>query len=240
MQNGISSRTINRKLSSLKTFYKFLQKRGDTTFNPTVKIVSPKSKKRLVSFLNKSKVEFLLNDYEFEKNYSGTRDRTILEVLYATGMRRSELINLKEEQIDFSSLYVKVIGKGKKERLIPFSKNLNSVLREYMALRSATFDTPEEFLFLTEKGKKLYPKLVYNIVKRHLSNVTSIEEKGPHTLRHSFATHLSDNGAELNAVKELLGHSSLAATQIYTHNSIDRIKKTYELAHPKAKRNIKR
>lgn len=240
MQNGISSRSINRKLSSLKTFYKFMQKRGEITINPTAKIVSPKSKKRLVSFLNKSNVEFLLNDYEFEKSYTGNRDRTILEVLYATGMRRSELINLKEGQVDFSSLYIKVLGKGKKERLIPFSKNLDCVLREYIDFRSDEFDNPEEFLFLTKKGKKLYPKLVYNIVKKHLGKVSSIEEKGPHTLRHTFATHLSDNGAELNVVKELLGHSSLAATQIYTHNSIERIKKTYELAHPKAKRNIER
>jgi integrase/recombinase XerC len=238
MQKGISSRSINRKLSSLKSFFKFLQKRGDVTINPTLKIVSPKPKKRLVPFITKSNIEFLLNEYKFENSYSGIRDKTILEVLYATGIRRSELINLKEEHIDFSKNYIKVFGKGKKERLIPFSNNLGHILRKYIALNREAFQSSEGILFLTEKGGKLYPKLLYNIVKKHLGHVTSNEQKGPHTLRHSFATHLSDNGAELNAVKELLGHSSLAATQIYTHNSIERIKKTYELAHPKAKRKI--
>jgi len=237
MQNGIASRTINRKLSSLKTFFKFMQKRGEIKINPTAKIVSPKSNKRLVSFLNKSSIEYLLNEYEFEKGFAGIRDKTILEVFYASGMRRSELINLKKENIDFSSQQIKVLGKGKKERLIPFSKNLEGVFKRYLVFCSETFESPEDFVFLTEKGRKMYPKLVYNIVKKYLGQVSSVELKGPHSLRHSFATHLSDNGAELNAVKELLGHSSLAATQIYTHNSIERIKKAYELAHPKAKRN---
>jgi integrase/recombinase XerC len=238
MQKGISSRSINRKLSSLKSFFKFLQKRGDIIINPTLKVIAPKSKKRLVSFLSKSNIEFLLNDYEFEDSYSGKRDKVILEVLYATGMRRSELINLKEEHIDFSQLQIKVMGKGKKERIVPFSNNLYRVLKKYIADCQKAIKSSEDFLFLTDKGKKLYPKLLYNIVKRHLGNITSNEHKGPHTLRHSFATHLSDNGAELNVIKELLGHSSLAATQIYTHNSIERIKRTYELAHPKAKREI--
>lgn len=239
MQNDISSRSINRKLSTLKTYFKFMQKRGDVLENPALKIVSPKSKKRLVSFHDKSNVESLLNDFEFEDSFVGIRDKTIIEVLYATGMRRSELIHLKEEDIDFSQRYVKLMGKGKKERLVPFSSSLDHELRKYIASRTEAFETPELFLFLTEKGKKLYPKLVYNIVKKYLGLVTSNEQKGPHTLRHTFATHLSDNGAELNAVKELLGHSSLAATQIYTHNSIDRIKKAYESAHPKAKSQTK-
>jgi len=236
MQNGISSRTINRKLSSLKSFFKFLQKRGEITYNPTLKIVSPKPKKRLVSFLSKSDVEFLLDDYEFEDNFSGVRDKTILEVLYATGIRRSELINMKETHIDFSQKYIRVMGKGKKERLVPISNNLARVLGNYIEGWKKLNESSDGFLFLTEKGKKLYPKLLYIIVKKHLGNITSNEQKGPHTLRHTFATHLSDNGAELNVIKELLGHSSLAATQIYTHNSFEKIKKTYELAHPKAKK----
>ena len=237
MQKGISGRTINRKLSSLKSYFKFLQKRGEIVVNPTTKIIAPKTKKRLISFLSKSSVEFLLDEYKFEDNYSGVRDKAILEVLYATGLRRAELINLKEAHIDFSNSNLKVFGKGKKERLVPISINLISILKRYIAKRNETFHSVEEFLFLTEKGKKLYPKLVYNIVKKHLGNVTSDDLKGPHTLRHSFATHLSDNGAELNVIKELLGHSSLAATQIYTHNSVEKIKQAYDLAHPKAKGN---
>ncbi len=238
MQKGIAGRSINRKLSSLKSYYKFLQKRGEISINPTMKIVSPKSKKTLISYISKPNIEFLLGEYEFENNFIGIRDKTIIEVLYATGMRRSELINLKEGHFDFYQHYVKVMGKGKKERIIPFSDNICFLIKKYIVLVKETFKSSEDFLFLTEKGKKLYPKIVYNIVKKHLSNVTSNEYKGPHTLRHSFATHLSDNGAELNAVKELLGHSSLAATQIYTQNSIEKIKQTYELAHPKAKRGI--
>ena len=238
MQNGISSRSINRKLSSLKSFFKFLQKRGEITHNPTLKIISPKPKKRLVSFLSKSNVEFLLGGYEFEDNFSGVRDKTILEVLYATGIRRSELINMKEEHIDFFQCYIKVMGKGKKERLVPFSNSLVRVLRNYIDVCEKMNMSLKGFLFLTEKGKKLYPKLLYNIVKKHLGNITSNEQIGPHVLRHTFATHLSDNGAELNVIKELLGHSSLAATQIYTHNSFERIKQIYELAHPKAKKEI--
>ena len=239
MQGGISSRSINRKLSTLKTFFKFLQKRRAIDVNPVLKIVSPKSKKRLVAFHDKANIESLLNDFEFEDSFAGIRDKTILEILYATGMRRSELINLKEEHINFSKRYIKLLGKGQKERLVPFSNNLDKELRKYIVSRSKTFEVSENSLFLTEKGKKLYPKLVYNIVKKYLGHVTSNEQKGPHTLRHTFATHLSDNGAELNAVKELLGHNSLAATQIYTHNSIDRIKKAYESAHPKAKSQTK-
>lgn len=238
MQNGIAARSINRKLSSLKTFFKFLQKRGDVMVNPTLKVVSPKAKKRLVTFLKKSDIEQLFNEYDFGDDYIGMRDRTILEVLYATGMRRAELIGMKKEDVDFVRRAIKVIGKGKKERLVPFSNNLAAVLKKYISIRHETFENADVFLFLTEKGKKLYPKLVYNIAKKHLGQVTSNEKKGPHTLRHSFATHLSDNGAELNAVKELLGHSSLAATQVYTHNSIEKLKQAYQLAHPKAKREI--
>lgn len=236
MQNDIAGRSINRKLSSLKSFFKFLQKRGDITVNPTLKIVAPKTKKRLVPFISKPNMEFLLEEYEFENSYSGIRDKTILEILYSTGMRKSELIDLKEENIDFSNCYIKVIGKGRKERLVPFSKNLADILKKYITSRFETFNSCDDVLFLTEKGRKLYPKLVYNIVSKHIGNVSSNEQKGPHTLRHSFATHLTDNGAELNVVKELLGHSSLAATQIYTHNSIEKIKQVYESAHPKAKK----
>ena len=236
MQNGISNRSINRKLSSLKTYFKFLQKRGDIATNPTTKIVSPKSKKRLVSFLKKSNVESLLDDCQFEDNYSGKRDKLIIEVLYATGMRRAELINLKENHIDFSNQYIKVFGKGGKERLIPFSEKLSGLLKNFITFKEQVLQSDEDYLFLTDKGKKMYPKLVYNLVKKYLGLVTSNDQKGPHTLRHTFATHLSDNGAELNVVKELLGHSSIAATQIYTHNSVERLKKAYEIAHPKAKK----
>src|SRR5690606_39636768 len=185
---------------------KFLQKRGEITINPTAKVIAPKTQKRLVSFLDKSSVGLLLDQYEFEDTYSGTRDKTILEVLYLTGMRRSELINLQPEHIDFSRKYIKVSGKGNKQRLIPFTQKLAGVLTQYLESRNTSFQHCEDFVFLTGTGKKLYPKLVYNIVRKHLANITSNEQKGPHTLRHTFATHLTDNGAELNVVKELLGH----------------------------------
>lgn len=232
---GVVSRSINRKLSCLKSFFKFCLKRKFISVDPLSKVVRPKMGKKLPSVISQKALETLLSHLEdMESGYEATRDKTIIELLYLTGIRRSELISLQDTSIDWSQKSLKVLGKGKKERLIPLTQHMLVSLEEYMAIKRDAFEVEHPNLFLTIKGKPLYPKLVYNIVKRNLALVTSIEQKSPHVLRHSFATHLSNNGAELNAVKELLGHANLAATQIYTHNTIDRLKSVYNKAHPKA------
>jgi len=237
MQGGMASRSVNRKLSALKTYFLFLKRRGHIQLNPMLKVVAPKSGKRLPVFIQQEHLTLLFNEVDFGEGYEGIRNRTILEMLYATGMRRSELIGLKVKNILFTQSSVKVMGKGQKERLIPLSSHLDQVLKLYLKALGEDFSSDDDqWLFVTSKGKQLYPKFVYNLVKRYLSAVTTVEQRSPHVLRHSFATHLSNNGAELNAIKELLGHANLAATQIYTHNSIDKLKKVYEQAHPKAKR----
>ena len=236
VNNRIVPRSINRKLSSLKSFFKFCMKRGFINHNPIAKVIRPKTGKKLPNIVNQQAMAQLLEqlDKEDEQIYEPARDKTIIELLYLTGIRRSELIALKPQSIDWSQKVLKVLGKGKKERLIPLTPNLLKSLENYCIILEKEFGENPNHLFLTAKGKKLYPKLVYLIVKRNLALVSSIEQKSPHVLRHSFATHLSNNGAELNAVKELLGHANLSATQIYTHNTIDRLKSIYEKAHPKA------
>lgn len=232
----ITTRSINRKLSTLKSYFQFLVKRTVLAQSPMQKVIAPKVGKRLPVVVPADRLEFLFEQVEFSNDFKGVRDKTILELLYQTGIRRSELINLVDQNINLKELTIKVLGKGNKERLVPISHNLSRTLHNYMILRNATF--PLELfncLFVTEKGKKLYPKKVYSIVKHYLSLITTEEQRSPHVLRHSFATHLSNNGADLNAIKELLGHSSLAATQVYTHNSIERLKQIYQQAHPKAK-----
>ncbi len=234
MQEGKTVKSINRKLSCLKSFFKFLLKRGNISLNPMSKIISPKQGKRLPSYIDQKAMETLFERLEGGKGYESVRDRLIIELLYLTGIRRAELIGLKKEDLDLEQGLIKVKGKGKKQRLIPIVGGLGENLKNYLRILEENFENGEPYLFLTTRGKKLYPKLVYLIVKNNLSLVSSIEQKSPHVLRHSFATHLSNNGAELNAIKELLGHSNLSATQIYTHNSIDRLKTIYQNAHPKA------
>jgi integrase/recombinase XerC len=235
IQNGISTKSINRKLSCLKSFFKFVIKRGTLSLNPMSKIVSPKSGKRLPVFVDQKAMEQLFQEIDFGEDYVGLRDRAIIELLYLTGIRRAELIELKKNDLDLEQKQLKVLGKGKKQRIIPITNALKKTLSAYLLVADSQFGGEEPFLFLTRKGKKLYPKLVYLLVNNNLSKVTSIEQRSPHVLRHSFATHLSNNGAELNAIKELLGHSNLSATQIYTHNSIDRLKSIYQKSHPRAK-----
>ena len=233
MESGITPRSVNRKLTTLKSFYKYLIRQGILEVNPMRKITSPKSSKRLPVFMEKDKMDLLLDDASFGNDYPGTRDRLIVEMFYATGMRLSELVNLKNSDIDFHNDTIKVLGKRNKERLIPFSKKFASLLKHYLQKREEAFGQTTDF-FLTDKGRKIYPKLVYLIVTRCLGSVTTLDKKSPHVLRHTFATHLLNNGAELNAVKELLGHANLAATQVYTHNTIEKLKKIYNQAHPKA------
>jgi integrase/recombinase XerC len=197
------------------------------------KITAPKMARRLPVFVERDKMQQLLNDEEFGEGYPGLRNRLILEVFYATGMRLSELVNLTESDIDFHHDTIKVLGKRNKERLIPFGHKLESMLKLYIEEKRRSF-VDSEVLFLTDAGKPIYSRMVYRIVTGSLSKVTTLEKKSPHVLRHTFATHLLNNGAELNAVKELLGHANLSATQIYTHNTIDKLKNIYKQAHPKA------
>jgi len=236
MEGGISPRSVNRKLSALKTYYGFLKKQGTVNHNPTTKVVSPKVESRLPNYVQEKELETLFEDLVFPENFQGVRDRTILELFYLTGMRRAELIGLDDLSIDFERKIVKVIGKGKKERLIPLSAKFCNQIKAYVEKRNEAFKKDHfPSLFVTGKGNKMYPKFVYNIVKSYLSLVSTIEKRSPHILRHSFATHLSNKGAKLNIIKELLGHSNLSATQIYTHNSIEQLKKVYTNAHPKGK-----
>jgi integrase/recombinase XerC len=235
MQKEVTARSVNRKLSCLKTYFNFLQKRQYITANPMAKVVAPKISKRLPTTVPERNLELLFDQMEWDTGFIGMRDRAILELLYNTGIRRSELINMKISDIDFGSYRIKVLGKGNKERLIPFGNNLGDILRGYLEMRIQTFPAANKYdLFLTKKGDVLADSAVYTIVKKQLSFVTSQEKRSPHVLRHSFATHLSENGADLNAIKELLGHASLSATQIYTHNSVEKLKKVYEQAHPKS------
>jgi len=231
--NEISSKSIKRKISSLKSFFKFHLKLGHIKFSPVATIIAPKISKRLPSFVDEKDMSTLLNTLDFEDSWQGKTERLVLLTFYHTGIRLSELINLPLQQIDFHYNQIKVLGKGNKERIIPITSELVRNLQEYLSERMVI---PSEFntLFITEKGKTLSRSRVYKLVKLNIGKVSTIHKKSPHVLRHTFATHLMNNGAELNAVKELLGHSSLAATQVYTHNSIEKLKDAYKKAHPKA------
>ncbi|TDH27814.1 integrase [Segetibacter sp. 3557_3] len=233
----LSSKSLNRKISTLKSFFRYQIKVGLIDSTPMSAIVSPKVGKRLPSYVSEKEMEALMAARSPEENtWENKTNQLIVDIFYNTGMRLSELINLLAADIDQSNGQLKVLGKGNKERIIPVSAELMNNIREYLALRQATFPQAEvpPNLLVNRKGKKLYPKYVYLIVKKNLVPVTTLKKKSPHVLRHTFATHLTNNGAELNAVKELLGHSSLAATQIYTHNTIEKLKEIHKRAHPKA------
>lgn len=231
---GMESKSINRKISALKSFYKYQLVQGTVSKSPMSAIISPKVKKRLPQFVNENDIAKLFNDAVFPDDWEGKTQRLILELFYQTGMRRAELVGLKETQIDTGNNTIKVLGKGNKERVLPVSKTLMSNIKVYIKEKRKDFETfDSQVVLVNVKGKKLDPRYVYSIVKKHLSNATTIDKKSPHILRHTFATHLMNNGADLNAVKELLGHSSLAATQIYTHNTIEKLKEVYQKAHPK-------
>lgn len=230
-EQEIETSSINRKLSTLKAFYRYMIKVGELDKNPTLKIVAPKQKKRLPTFVDESKTDLLFEKALFTEDFPGQRDRLILDLFYQTGIRRIELINLKEQDISNGS--IKVLGKRNKERFIPLSKNLIETIECYLALKRKK-GINSDFLLLTDKGDKMYEKFVYNKVNHYLQQVTTIKKKSPHVMRHTFATHMLNNGADLNAIKEILGHSSLAATQVYTHNSIEKLKQAYRQSHPRA------
>jgi len=237
MDNKISARSVNRKITTLKTFYRFLQRDGSLTESPMLKIQSPKVPKKLPVFLEEDKMELLLYKVKFEEGLNGERDKLIIDLLYNTGIRLSELVNLTEANINTYNNTIKVLGKRNKERIIPFSDSMALSISEYRTKKNnEKLSNKEGTLFVTEDGKKLYPKFVYRVVNRYLSAVTTHSKKSPHVLRHTFATHLLNKGADINAIKELLGHANLSATQIYTHNTIEKLKQTHKKAHPREKK----
>jgi integrase/recombinase XerC len=229
MNAGLDAKSINRKISALKTYYKYLLKHQLAEKNPMLKVSSPKVSKKLPVFVTEDKMNEMLNDFALHTTEEDVLAEDLLSTLYHTGMRLSELITLKKSDINISQQTLKVIGKGNKERIIPMTDDLAQIVSKYLDL-----SIDSVFLYNTKKGKQLYPKFVYRSVNELLNKYTTIKKKSPHILRHSIATHLLENGSELNAIKEILGHANLSATQIYTHNSIERLKKIYNLAHPKS------
>jgi integrase/recombinase XerC len=235
MDNNYNAVSVHRKISCLRIFYKYLRKESIVQNNPMEKVVLPKRKKKLPVFVAEEALDNLLDKYEFGNDFKGVLNRTIIEMLYLTGMRRAELIGLKNSDVDLSSSTVKVTGKRNKQRIIPLISSFNSRINEYTELRDEQFEKINgDWFFVTLSGKKLYDKYVYNTVRNYLSMVTTIEKKSPHVLRHTFATHMLNNGADLNSIKELLGHANLSATQIYTHNTFEKLKEVYKQAHPRA------
>jgi integrase/recombinase XerC len=235
MEGGMEAKSVNRKLAALRTFYKYLLRNKKLEVNPMLKIVAPKVRKKLPVFVEERSMINLLDQFEFEEGFSGLRDRVVLEFFYGTGMRLSELIDLKDRDVHWKEGVVKVKGKGNKERIIPVPQSVLAVAEKYAGEKTKLNLCNTDLNFVvTNQGDEVYPVFIYRLVKKYLSHVSTIEKKSPHVLRHTFATHLLNKGADLNAIKDLLGHSSLAATQVYTHNSIDQLKKIFDQAHPKS------
>ena len=234
MDEGRTATSVNRKLSSLRSFYRFLLRRKEITVNPMLKIVGLKKKKPLPSFVREKDMNRLLDGLSFDEGFEGCRDRTILEMFYTTGMRLSELIGLDDVDVDLSARLIKVTGKRNKQRLIPFGDELAEDLLIYIKVRNDAFPDGVEAFFIRKNGKRMYPMQVYRIVKRNLSKVVTLKKKSPHVLRHTFATAMLNDNAELRAVQALLGHESLATTEVYTHTTFEELKKVYEQAHPRA------
>lgn len=234
MDKGCASTTINRKLSSVRAYYRFLLRKGEVAVDPLQKITGPKKKKRLPTFLRENEMNRLLDDVDFGEGFEGCRDHMIIEMFYATGMRLSELIGLDDKDVDFSASLIKVTGKRNKQRLIPFDKELGQSMQEYVNVRNEAVPARSEAFFVRKNGKRLYCSIVSCLVKRNLSKVVTVKKKSPHVLRHTFATAMLNNGADLSSIKELLGHESLATTEVYTHTTFEELKKVYNQAHPRA------
>ncbi len=232
-EKKVENRSINRKIATLRTFYKFLLKKKIIEKDPMFKVSALKTGKSIPSFVRESELDTLLDDVQFSEDFSGVRDKLVLELLYGTGMRLSEMINLKEQDIDAYKRVLMVLGKRNKQRVIPINEQLLLLIQQYKEFKVSE-KLVNEYLIVTDKGEQCYPVMIQRLTKKYLSLVTTLTKKSPHILRHSYATHLLNKGADLNAIKDLLGHSSLSATQVYTHNSMEKLKKIYEQAHPKA------
>lgn len=233
VENKLDAVSINRKIACLRSYFKFLIKQGVIAKDPTAKIKILKTKKKLPHFVQEGDMVNVLDHTVFQTDFDGTRDQLILELLYGTGMRLSELIGLKDSSFNIRTRTLKVLGKRNKERVIPFTENLVKLIEGYLAMRNEEVEKKNDSFLVVKSGAPLYPVLVNRIVKKYLQG-SNVEKKSPHVMRHTYATHLLNKGAEINAVKDLLGHTSLAATQVYTHNSMEKLKKVFDQAHPKA------
>lgn len=231
-----SLRTVARKISSAKTYFSFLQKRGTLSQNPALRVHIPKYEKKLPSFLKEAEAQALFEVLNFPATFEGLRDQCILEILYGCGLRRNELIRLKKEDVDGYNMQLKVMGKGRKSRIVPFGRHAFTAIQAYIDIAEEEGINVESHFFVRKNGEALYPKWLYRMVQKYLSEICTLNKRSPHILRHSFATHLLDQGADLNAIKEMLGHSSLAATEVYTHNSIQKLKAIHKRAHPRGEK----
>lgn len=237
MEQGLSPRSVHRKVTSVRSFYNFLMRQEIVDSNPAVSQILPKVRKKLPGFVSEESLSGLLDDDgNFDDNFEGVRDKLIVALFYETGVRLSELMNLKEQDINTTSHFIRVLGKRKKERVIPYPSEINELLGNYLTKRNQEIGKTE-YLLVTAKGKQVYEKLIYRVVNKNLAKTTSLEQKSPHVLRHTYATHLLNRGADLNAVKELLGHSNLAATQVYTHTTFEKLRDSYKQAHPRGDKN---
>jgi integrase/recombinase XerC len=235
VETGIEESSVNRKIACLRSYYKFLRRQEVLEKDPMLKIKILKTKKHLPSFVNEGDMVSMLDNDTFKDDLNGWRDKLILELFYATGIRLSELIHLKESKVDLRNHTIQVLGKRNKERIIPFPASIVSIIEQYRKVRNREIEMKDHgYLFVTDKGEPCYPMMIYRRVKKYLDEKTTTEKRSPHVLRHTYATHLLNKGAEINAVKDLLGHSSLAATQVYTHNTLEKLKKVFDQAHPKA------
>jgi integrase/recombinase XerC len=233
MASKISPRSVNRKVSTLKSYFKHLMKMGEIEKSPVIQVPLPKIRKKLPNFVGEKNLNHLLDDGFFEADFPGVRNKLIIALLYGTGVRLSELLTLSEDNIDLKQFQIKVLGKRNKERIIPFPRSLKPLIEEYRSFKMEAFGLSGGVLLLTDKGMPAYEKLIYRVVTTHLAMVTSLEKRSPHVLRHTYATHLLNKGADLNAVKELLGHSNLAATEVYTHTTFEKLHSIYQQAHPR-------
>jgi integrase/recombinase XerC len=233
MDSGVSARSVNRKVTTLKSFFKFLMREGDIEANPAQLVTVLKTPKKLPTFVQEKNLDILLDTGMFPSDFEGKRDKLIISLLYGTGVRLAELKNLYINNLNQTEFTIKVLGKRNKERIVPYPKSINRTIDEYMVLRNEIGENCQ-FLFITSKGDQVYDKLIYRVVNKYLNMVTTINKKSPHVLRHSFATHMLNNGADLNAVKELLGHANLSATQVYTHTTFEKLKQIYKQAHPRS------
>lgn len=235
VNSGISASSISRKMACLRSYYKYLLREEVIKESPMVKVKSPKIKKQLPVFVQEDNILDLLDKFQFTADFSGQRDKLILELLYGTGIRLSELIELKESDCNLHARTIKVLGKRNKQRIIPINNSLYNLIKNYQTLKKELYPyNTDDYLLVTDRSDKTYPMFIYRTVKKYLEEITTIEKKSPHVLRHTFATHLLNKGADINAIKDLLGHANLAATQVYTHNSLEKMKEIFKQAHPKA------